>query len=223
MPTRTTPQVLKRVSMRWLPDPAFENTHTLALNVGGYFMDLRIATAENTLEWSRAGERKELSRNPLTCQWTRIIDSLGSTNPDEAAFKDLPNGDDLEFGTFSKDGVPTSYEEIWRDVTTEFIGDGDAWILQSGDGSTFLGKVGGIFLGMRQTPEGSFAVRKEVLSDSKGGGWKVEFESGAVEGIPRALDAVDVKSDRHKGGVSVGEKIRVGETEFIVRGAGKIQ
>lgn len=64
MVIKTTPQILRRVSMRWLPDPAFENTDTIALNVGGYFMDLRVATADKSLEWSRAGERKELEKNP---------------------------------------------------------------------------------------------------------------------------------------------------------------
>lgn len=64
MVIKTTPQILKRISMRWLPYPAFENTDTIALNVGGYFMDLRIVTEDNSLEWSRAGERKELRRDP---------------------------------------------------------------------------------------------------------------------------------------------------------------
>lgn len=60
----TTPQILKRVSIRWLPDAAYEDTDTIALNVGGYFLDLRIATADKSLQWSRAGERKTLATDP---------------------------------------------------------------------------------------------------------------------------------------------------------------
>ena len=63
MVIKATPQVLKRISIRWLPNLAYENTDTVALNVGGYFMDLRVATADNSLEWSRAGERKALGED----------------------------------------------------------------------------------------------------------------------------------------------------------------
>lgn len=73
MVIKSTPQILKRVSMRWLPDPEFENTDTIALNVGGYFMDLRIVTADRSLEWSRAGERKLLLENERMCLSSILI------------------------------------------------------------------------------------------------------------------------------------------------------
>jgi hypothetical protein len=64
MVIKTTPQILKRVSIRWPPDPALEDTETIALNVAGYYMDLRVTLADKTLQWSRAGERKTLGENP---------------------------------------------------------------------------------------------------------------------------------------------------------------
>ena len=63
---KDTPQVLKRVSVRWPPDSAYEDSVTIALNVGGWFMDLRVATADGSLQWSRAGERKTLRQEPCT-------------------------------------------------------------------------------------------------------------------------------------------------------------
>ena len=60
------PQVLRRISLRWLPEAAFEDTETIALNVGGFFMDLRVSTADGSLQWSRAGQRITLKQNPCT-------------------------------------------------------------------------------------------------------------------------------------------------------------
>ncbi|KAF2798706.1 hypothetical protein K505DRAFT_392877 [Melanomma pulvis-pyrius CBS 109.77] len=215
MVIKATPQILRRISMRWLPDPAFENTDTIALNVGGYFMDLRVATADESLEWSRAGERKELGRIPLTFQWTRIIDSFKSTQADEAAFETLPNGDDLETGMFTKDGIPTAYEEVWRDVTEDTTGDSYSWIIQSNDGSTFMGKVGNVFLWMRQDEKGSFAARKEIYDESKGD-WEMVFESGPAACVPK----VEQVQSRVRAGGKAGEKVDVEKVEYVIRGLG---
>lgn len=57
-------QVLKRVSIRWLPEPAYEDTETVALNVGGYFIDLRVQNSDGAIQWSRAGERRILKASP---------------------------------------------------------------------------------------------------------------------------------------------------------------
>ena len=59
-----SPQALQRISIRWLPDAAFEDTDTIALNVGDYFMDLRVTLADNSLQWSRAGKRTTLGKAP---------------------------------------------------------------------------------------------------------------------------------------------------------------
>ena len=57
-------QAVQRISLRWLPDPAFEDTATIALNVGGYFIDLRVTLADQSIQWSRAGERIPLKQDP---------------------------------------------------------------------------------------------------------------------------------------------------------------
>lgn len=64
MVIKDTPQILQRISLQWLPEHAFEDTTTIALNVGGYFMDLRVTTKGGLLQWSRAGERKTVKKNP---------------------------------------------------------------------------------------------------------------------------------------------------------------
>ncbi|KAH8889049.1 hypothetical protein GQ53DRAFT_808031 [Thozetella sp. PMI_491] len=211
MTIKDTPQILKRVSLRWLPDPAFEDTDTVALNVGGYFLDLRVTTTNGSLQWSRAGERKRICDDPLTFQWTRIIDSTEGTQTDEAVFTMMRNGDDLESGTFVKDGVPTEYEEIWRDVTGDLKADSSAWILQSGDSTVFLGK----------SEPGLFGVRKEVYNDSNDA-WEVVFEGGAVQGIPRAENVVEVEPQMtawDKNGRESGRgKVIVADHEYVIRG-----
>lgn len=64
MVIKATPQILQRVSVRWLPAPAYEDSNTVALNVSGYFLDLRVAIADGSLQWSRAGERKQIATSP---------------------------------------------------------------------------------------------------------------------------------------------------------------
>ena len=129
----------------------------------------------------------------MTFLWTRIIDSFGSTQADEAALAELPNGDDLETGIFVKDGTPTAYEEVWRDVTETSAAENPAWILQSDDGLAFLGRIGTVFMGMRQGQDGSFGVRREVLDDvSKG--WQIVFETGPTQSIPSAEEVLKEES-----------------------------
>lgn len=53
-----------RISLRWVPDEPEELTDTLVMNVGGYFMDLRVNKADQSIDWAMAGERKILSTNP---------------------------------------------------------------------------------------------------------------------------------------------------------------
>ncbi|KAL5350930.1 hypothetical protein ACLOAV_004503 [Pseudogymnoascus australis] len=53
-----------RISLRWVPDEPEELTDTLVMNVGGYFMDLRVDKADNSIDWATAGERRILSKNP---------------------------------------------------------------------------------------------------------------------------------------------------------------
>lgn len=64
MVVKNTPQVLQRISFRWLPESASEDTNTVAINVGGYFIDLRVTKKDHSLQWSRAGERMKVGDNP---------------------------------------------------------------------------------------------------------------------------------------------------------------
>jgi hypothetical protein len=126
----------------------------------------------------------------------------------------LPNGDDLETGVFNKEGIPTQYEEVWRDATTEMGGYGAAWIIQSSDGSTFLGRIGRMFIAMRQSPRG-FAVRREALSESSEH-WVLIFEDGPTRNLPRAVDVISaVNCD-----MEIGGKLTVQNAEFLIRGFG---
>lgn len=156
----------------------------------------------------------------MTFQWTRIIDSTGSSQADEAKFKTLPNGDDLEYGEFNQEGTSVPYEEVWRDVTDEVSIDGDdcAWILQSIDGSTFLGKVGGLYMGMSKADNGSFGVRKEVY-DKTTGDWKIEFETGSVAHIPKATDIIPSEPQLKILATTSGDKRHsLSGREYVVRG-----
>ncbi|CAM1508649.1 Fc.00g054970.m01.CDS01 [Cosmosporella sp. VM-42] len=212
-------QILERISVRWLPDPAYEDTETIALNVGGYFVDLRVTKEESAVQWSRAGERIILKHEPLTCRWTHIIDSLDLTEPDEAYFTKLPNGDDLEIGVTKcpfRDGAMTPYEEVWRDVTPKLRANDPSWIIQSSNGSIFVGKVGNNSVAMRKDPEGGFVVRKEKLSQGEKS-WKTSYESGDTQGIPRISDFLQ-ELDVGNLDWCTGQVLTLGKTEYIIRG-----
>ncbi|KAH7000676.1 hypothetical protein EDB80DRAFT_811980 [Ilyonectria destructans] len=208
-------QALQRISLRWLPDAAFEDTVTIALNVGGYFIDLRVTTQGSSIQWSRAGERIILKEEPLTCRWTHIIDSLDLTVPDEAYFVKLENGDDLEIGSTPcphKDGAVAAYEEVWRDITANMQAGDQSWILQSSDGTTFIGKVGSIYLAIKKDMDGTFAARKEELN----GTWRVSFESEG-QGLPQVTQVL--KEFEVKGrDWAVGHKAVIAGIEYEVRG-----
>lgn len=53
-----------RVSLRWLPDPPFENTDTLVMSVGEWYVDLRIDQKTNDIDWAIAGQRLVESEEP---------------------------------------------------------------------------------------------------------------------------------------------------------------
>lgn len=235
-------QAVQRVSLRWLPDPAFEDTDTVALNVGGYFVDLRVVKDTQTVQWSRAGERITLRTNPRKCsihirghqrrfahciffphtatfRWTHIIDSLDLSVPDEAHFEKLPNGDDLEIGTTPAphlDNKPTDYEEVWRDITAKRTIHELSWILQSVDGLTFLGKVGSIYLAIRKSSDGSFAaIRQDLKCTNDEYSWNTTFESGDLSALPLAYDAISAVEG--VGNVPDGTEVMVGQARYVVR------
>ncbi|KAH8173716.1 protein HRI1 domain-containing protein [Sarocladium implicatum] len=211
---------VQRISLRWLPDPAFEDTTTIALNVGGYFIDLRVTLSDQSIQWSRAGEKIPLKQDPPTFRWTHIIDSLDLTVPDVAHFEKLPNGDDLEIGVTPaphKNGEPTAYEEVWRDITAKRTPTELSWILQSTDGTTFVGRVGAHYLAIKKTFSG-FAARREDrdISQNKDE-WKTEFQSAEATALPsaaQAVAAVDVAGQSW----AAGHTVDIAGTSFVFKG-----
>ncbi|KXH38218.1 hypothetical protein CSAL01_08776 [Colletotrichum salicis] len=201
-------QAVRRISIRWLPEPAYEDTDTTALNVGGYFIDLR----SMTMLWY-------VDRAAATFRWTHIVDSLNLTVPDDAHFEKLPNGDDLEIGTTPcphKDGVLTDYEEVWRDITTRDADSRPSWILQSKDGSTFIGKVGLIYLAVQKASGVEFAARREGY-ESEYRIWKCAFESGNQAKVLEASTVVKLADGEAQKSVE-GDVVSVDGVDFVFRG-----
>lgn len=62
MATRLT----TRISIRWVPGEPSEPTDTLVINVGGWYVDLRMTKADGSIDWAMAGERFILSQEPRT-------------------------------------------------------------------------------------------------------------------------------------------------------------
>jgi hypothetical protein len=113
-----------------------------------------------------------------------MIDSLGPSDPDEGSFKTLPNGDDLETGSMpcpEKGGAVTEYEEVWRNLKPR-AGVRWAWILQSADGKTFLGRIGGGYMALHEGEGKPFGARREEWDVGKG--WSVKYNIGEVDGVP---------------------------------------
>jgi hypothetical protein len=57
-------QLSYRKSLRWVPGEPSEPTSTLVLDVGSFFVDLRILKADGSIDWAMAGRRTVLSSSP---------------------------------------------------------------------------------------------------------------------------------------------------------------
>lgn len=64
-------QLSIRKSLRWVPDEPSEPTDTLVLDVGDYFVDLRVLKANSSIDWAMAGKRTVLSESP--CEWRTVV------------------------------------------------------------------------------------------------------------------------------------------------------
>lgn len=154
------------------------------------------------------------SSGSVTCRWTHIIDSLGFTDPDEASFTKLSNGDELEVGETKcphKNDAMTAYEEVWRDVTAHENLSEPSWILRSKEGNTFIGRVGNLCQGNSKGSHG-FSARREDFEGS--GEWKASFEEGDTSSIPRVVDVL--QELKTKSNWSVGDNITIGGLEFSI-------
>lgn len=227
-------KISTRVSLRWLPDPPSEPTDTLVYNVGSYFLDLRVLKADSSIDWAMAGERQVISTDPrmsspidpqalancsvriVKCRWIKIIDSLGPSDPDEGSFETLPNGDDLETGSMpcpDRGGAVTKYEEVWRKLNPR-EGVKHAWILQSMDDKTFLGRIGGGYMALRAREGRSFGARREEWDVNDG--WSVKYKIGDVEGVP-SLAAVEKQMFEGEEGWRTGHNVEVLGEQYMVR------
>ncbi|KAI4766416.1 hypothetical protein E4T52_00865 [Aureobasidium sp. EXF-3400] len=173
-------QLSYRKSLRWVPGEPSEPTSTLVLDVGSFFVDLRILKADGSIDWAMAGRRTILSSSPLKCQWTKEICSQNTEAHDDIGeFEDLPNGDALEKGSMpnpdNNDEIQ-GYEEVWGNLDIP-ASDQPAWILRSKDenGITFVGKVGDWFQVLRKKDNGEFAVLREEKVD---GSWVQRYAVG---------------------------------------------
>ena len=56
--------ITKRISLRWLPEPPFENTDTLVLMIGEWYVDLRVDKQSGDIDWALAGQCMVKGQNP---------------------------------------------------------------------------------------------------------------------------------------------------------------
>ncbi|KAG9945990.1 hypothetical protein KCU85_g6902, partial [Aureobasidium melanogenum] len=181
-------QLSYRKSLRWIPGEPSELTSTLVLDVGNYFVDLRMLKADSSIDWAMAGKRTILSSSPLKCQWSKEICSQNTEAHDDIGeFEDLPNGDALEKGSMpnpdNNDEVQ-AYEEVWGSIEVE-ASDQPAWILRSKDesGITYVGKVGDWFQVLRKKEDGIFSVLREQRVEGR---WVKRYAVG--EELPSMVD-----------------------------------
>ncbi|PWY69424.1 hypothetical protein BO83DRAFT_428755 [Aspergillus eucalypticola CBS 122712] len=159
-----------RISIRWVPEPAFENTDTIVMSVAGWYVDLRVDKASGNIDWAIAGQRVVDDADSSRVSFTHELDSRNSFDAvDCGTFSTLPNGDDLEKGEMPRADLPGSpiaeYEEVWRELKfqegPEGPNTGVSWVLESrqkpldeGEEAeverTFLGRVWGTYLALHQ-------------------------------------------------------------------------
>ncbi|KAL2846870.1 hypothetical protein BJY01DRAFT_213119, partial [Aspergillus pseudoustus] len=164
----TKSRLSTRISFRWPPEPAFENTDTLVLSVDSWYVDLRVDRASGAIDWAIAGERLQ-DKDSNEVLFTHDLDSKNSFGvADCGSFSSLPNGDELEVGVMPRSDLPGSpvreYEEVWRKLlfrrTVE--SGGVSFVLEAGgdvqweEGEekevvrTFIGAIWGTYIVLRQ-------------------------------------------------------------------------
>ncbi|PYH68446.1 uncharacterized protein BO88DRAFT_454143 [Aspergillus vadensis CBS 113365] len=159
-----------RISIRWVPEPAFENTDTIVMSVAGWYVDLRVDKTSGDIDWAIAGQRVVDDADSSRVSFTHELDSRNSFDAvDCGTFSALPNGDDLEKGEMPRADLPgapiAEYEEVWRELKfregPEGPNTGVSWVLESKQKpleegeeveveKTFLGRVWGTYLALHQ-------------------------------------------------------------------------
>ncbi|CEL11049.1 hypothetical protein ASPCAL14156 [Aspergillus calidoustus] len=243
----TKSRLSTRISLRWPPEPAFENTDTLVLSVDSWYVDLRVDRATGAIDWAIAGERLQ-DKDSTEVLFTHELDSRNSFGvADCGSFSALPNGDDLEVGVMPRHDLPGSpvrdYEEVWRGLLFRRAdaSDGVSFVLEAGgdvqmdEGEekeivrTFIGAIWGtyIVLRQRQTLARHVGEAKTVI---RSGGEVSAKREDFVRGVgfqvkysigPEA-DELPAQSDVEgllkDGGMAPGNKVVVRGEEYVVRG-----
>ncbi|EKV11268.1 Cytochrome P450 [Penicillium digitatum] len=240
----------KRISFRWVTAPAEETTDTVVMSVKNWYIDLRIETATGKTDWAIAGERIVESQEPLRVTFSHELDSHNAFETvDCGTFVPLPNGDDLEMGSMPRYDLPGApvkeYEEVWRELPFREGPEGPAkglsWVLESDDGDfgngegeitvdkTFLGRIWGTYLALRQTqvhtrqttPSGELVIKKSGADVSARreeweSGWKEKYSVGEAAG---ALPSMMVGFEGEGVGSwrIPGEKVHVQGKTYVVR------
>ncbi|PYH95477.1 hypothetical protein BO71DRAFT_323054 [Aspergillus ellipticus CBS 707.79] len=235
-----------RISLRWVPEPAFENTDTIVMSVAGWYVDLRVDKKSGAIDWAIAGQRVVDSADSQRVQFTHELDSQNSFDAvDCGTFSSLPNGDDLEQGSMPRADLPgcpvAQYEEVWRELGfrdgPEGAGKGTSWVIESKNGNelnegdeievkrTFIGKIWGTYLALQQVQihvreKGSATTR---VKEGKGvNARREEWDAATGWHVKYCLGAEDALPSMNLGidGSSwkLGETVMVAGKEYIVRG-----
>ncbi|KAL4901053.1 hypothetical protein BDW74DRAFT_87845 [Aspergillus multicolor] len=238
-----TKRLSTRISLRWPPEPAFENTDTLVLSVGNWYVDLRVNRDTGKIDWAIAGERLQ-DRNSNEVLFTHELDSRNAFGvADCGAFSALPNGDDLEVGVMPRPDLPgapvSEYEEVWRELpfrrmtgreNVSFIMESASEEVQLEEGKekevtrTFIGGIWGTYIALRQRqvlvrPAGETKI--VVKSGGKVSARREDFVGGKFEvkySLGSEADKLPTRDDvQFSSSDGAPEKIVVCGQEYIVR------
>ncbi|KAL3494142.1 hypothetical protein BJX62DRAFT_198611 [Aspergillus germanicus] len=243
----TKSRLSTRKSIRWPPEPAFENTDTLVLSVDSWYVDLRVDRATGAIDWAIAGERLQ-NKDSNEVLFTHELDSRNSFGvADCGSFSALPNGDDLEVGVMPRHDLPNSpvrdYEEVWRkflfrraDAAT-----GVSFVLEAGGDvqleageekeavRTFIGAIWGTYIVLRQRqiltrPVGE--AKTVIRSGGEVSARREDFVRGVGFQVKYSIGPEadqlpaqsDVEASMKEGGFIPGKKVVVRGDEYVVRG-----
>ncbi|KAF5314276.1 hypothetical protein D9619_011849 [Psilocybe cf. subviscida] len=165
-----------RRSIRWLPDPPSEPTHTVVLiGPSGVFLDVRFLKASpKQIDWAFAGYRTEVSPNVV--EFKHHIDSR-TTEPvvDTGTNSTISPGVTLEVGEMvnPETGKMTAYEEIWEEPRLESV---SAMFIRNVAGTVWHARVNQWQIALGRDAEGRFWAWQAVKR--AGSEWDVIYATG---------------------------------------------
>ncbi|PWY85869.1 hypothetical protein BO94DRAFT_467768 [Aspergillus sclerotioniger CBS 115572] len=229
-----------RISLRWVPEPAFENTDTIVMSVAGWYVDLRVDKESGGIDWAIAGRRVVDDKDSSRVAFTHELDCRNSFDAvDCGTFSSLPNGDDLEEGEMPRADLPgcpvAQYEEVWRELKFRDGPEGHkgvSWVLESKEQPldegeeveverTFIGRIWGTYLALRQLqvhsrPKGSATT---IVKEGKDVSARREEWNASGWRVKHSLgaDALPSMNDIEDGSWKLGQTVTVAEKEYTVR------